>query len=59
MYGKPAMISFKYQVFLYGSETITYLNAICTLIGYRAITKSHQTAPPPTSGCHPPLCMAA
>jgi hypothetical protein len=28
MYGKPAMICFKYQVYLYGSETITYLSAI-------------------------------
>jgi len=36
MYGKPAITCFKYQVFLYGSEAITYLNAI-TLSGYRAI----------------------
>ncbi len=28
MYGKPAMICFKYQVYLCGSEAITYLNAI-------------------------------
>ncbi len=28
MYGKQAIIWFKYQVFLYGSEAITYLNAI-------------------------------
>jgi hypothetical protein len=28
MYGKPAMTYFKYQVYLYGSEAITYLNAI-------------------------------
>jgi hypothetical protein len=28
MYGKPAMTSFKYQVYLYGSEAITYLTAI-------------------------------
>jgi hypothetical protein len=27
MYGKPAMTCFKYQVYLYGSEAITYLNA--------------------------------
>ncbi len=28
MYGKPAMTCFKYQVYLYGSEVITYLSAI-------------------------------
>jgi hypothetical protein len=28
MYGNPAMTCFKYQVSLYGSEAITYLNAI-------------------------------
>jgi hypothetical protein len=28
MYGKPAMTCFKYQVYLYGSEAITYLSAI-------------------------------
>jgi hypothetical protein len=27
MYGKPALTCFKYQVYLYGSEAITYLNA--------------------------------
>jgi hypothetical protein len=28
MYGKPAIACFKYQVLLYGSEAITYVNAI-------------------------------
>jgi hypothetical protein len=28
MYGKPAMTCYKYQVYLYGSEAITYLTAI-------------------------------
>jgi hypothetical protein len=28
MYGNPAMIYLKYQVYLYVSEAITYLNAI-------------------------------
>ena len=28
MYGKPAMNHFKYQVYLYGSEAITLLNAL-------------------------------
>jgi hypothetical protein len=28
MYSKPAMTCLKYQVYLYGSEAITYLSAI-------------------------------
>jgi hypothetical protein len=28
MYGKPAMTWFKYQMYLYGSQATTYLNAI-------------------------------
>jgi hypothetical protein len=28
MYGRLAMTCFKYQVYLYGSEAITYLSAI-------------------------------
>jgi hypothetical protein len=28
MYGNPAITCFKYQVYLYGSEAITYLSAI-------------------------------
>ncbi len=28
MYGNPAMTCIKYQAYLYGSEAITYLNAI-------------------------------
>jgi hypothetical protein len=28
MYGKPAMTCFKNQVYLYGSQAITYLNTI-------------------------------
>jgi hypothetical protein len=30
MYGKLAMTCLKYQVYLYGSVVITYLNAIMT-----------------------------
>ncbi len=45
MYGKPAMTSFKYQVYLYGSEAITYLSAILWVV--TASTMSHQTAPTP------------
>jgi hypothetical protein len=32
MYSNPAMICFKYQVYLYGSEAITYLNAILQVV---------------------------
>jgi hypothetical protein len=28
MYGKPVMIWFKYQMYLYGSQYTTYLNAM-------------------------------
>jgi hypothetical protein len=28
LYGKPTMTCFKYQMYLYGSEAITYLNAV-------------------------------
>jgi hypothetical protein len=32
MYGKLAVTCFKYQVYLYGSEAITYLNAILWVV---------------------------
>jgi hypothetical protein len=32
MYGKLAKTCFKYQVYLYGLEAITYLNAILYLV---------------------------
>ena len=32
MYGNPAMTCFKYQVYLYGSEAITYLNAFLWVV---------------------------
>jgi hypothetical protein len=35
MCGKPAMTWFKCQVHIYGSETITYLNAILRAYRYR------------------------
>jgi hypothetical protein len=56
MYGKLSMTCFKYQVYLYGSEAITYLNAIL-MSGYRASTMSHQSCPHPQLQA-PPLCMA-
>ena len=45
MYGKPAMTCFKYQVYLYGSEAITYLSAILWVVTepalYGIITFTH------------------
>jgi hypothetical protein len=32
MYGNPVMPCFKYQVFLYGLEAITYLSAILLVV---------------------------
>jgi hypothetical protein len=46
MCGKLAMTCSEYQVYLYGSQAITYLNDILWVL-YRASTESHQTAPTP------------
>ena len=32
MYGKSSMTCFKYQMYLHGSEAITYLNAILWVV---------------------------
>jgi hypothetical protein len=45
MYGNPAMTCFKYQVYVYGSEAITYLSAILWVVIEPAL--SHQAAPTP------------
>ncbi len=44
MYGKLAITCLKYQVSLYGSEAITYLNALWVI----------RLPPPPTTGSPPP-----
>ncbi len=41
------MTGFKYQVYLYGSEAITYLNAFLWVVTEPASTMSHLTAPHP------------
>jgi hypothetical protein len=46
MYGKLAMACLKYQVYLYGPEAITYLNAFLWVVTEPS-TMSHQTAPAP------------
>ncbi len=46
MFSKPAMTCFKYQVYLYGSEAITYLNVLLWLFTKPALM-SHKTSPIP------------
>jgi hypothetical protein len=53
MYDKPALTCLKYQVYLYGSEAITYLNTTCTVqytlgvVVTEPAFMSHQNAPTP------------
>jgi hypothetical protein len=53
MYGKQAITWFIYRVFLYGSETITYLNAILYVITEPAVWVI-TLLPPPNTGSPPP-----
>ncbi len=46
MYGKLAMTCYKYKVYLYGSEAITFLNAFLGVVIGPALV-SHQTAHTP------------
>jgi hypothetical protein len=49
MYSKPVLTCFKYQVYQYGSEAITYLS------GYRtSIHMINQTHPHPSKKAAPP-----
>ncbi len=53
MHGKPAMTCFKYQMYLYGSGALTYLNAI--LWGVTDLQLWVIRLPPhPTTGSPPP-----
>jgi hypothetical protein len=52
MYGKPAMTCFKYQVYLYGSEAITYLSV--TVYFERLQSQHYESSDCP----HPPLQAA-
>ncbi len=54
MYGKPAMTCFKYQVYLYGSEAITYLIAYFEWLQSQHYESSDCPPPPPTTGSPPP-----
>ncbi len=58
MYCKLVMTCFKYQVYLYGSEAITYLNAIFEML--QSLDYESSDCPhPSTKGSPPPLCMVA
>jgi hypothetical protein len=52
------MICFKYKVYLYGSEVITYLNVFLWVVTEPPL--SHQTAPhPPLQAALPALSITA
>ncbi len=53
MYGNLAMTCFPYQVFMYGSEAITYLNAFLWVVTETAIWVI-RLSPPHTTGSPPP-----
>jgi len=53
MYGKLAMTCFKYQGYLYGSEAITYLNAVLWVVT-GPVLEVIRLPPPPTRGSPPP-----
>jgi hypothetical protein len=47
MYGNPAMSCSKYQLSLYGSEAITYLNAIMFVSRVQGHNQHYASVPPP------------
>ena len=59
MYINLAMTCFKYQVYLYGSEAITYLNSFLWVVTERALCVIRLPPPQTTGAALPPLCMAA
>ncbi len=54
MYGKSAMICFKYQVYLYGSEAITYLSSILWVVTEPALWVI-RLPPTPLQAALPPV----
>jgi hypothetical protein len=58
MCGKPAITCFKYQVFMYGSEAITYFNANFEWLQSQQYESSH-CPHPLLQAAIPPLCVAA
>jgi hypothetical protein len=54
MDGKPAMTCFRYQVYLYGSEAITYLTAILWVVTEPAQWVIRLPPHPPLQAALPP-----
>ncbi len=54
MYGKLAITCFKFQVYLYGSEAITYLSAILWVVTEPAL-RVIRLSPAPNTGSRPPF----
>jgi hypothetical protein len=55
MYGNPDMTCFKYQMYLYGSEAITYLSAILWVVTEPAPWEIWLPPPPTTGSPSPPV----
>ncbi len=59
MYGKPAMTYFNYQVHMYGSQAITYLNAFFEWLQSQHYESSESPPFPTTESPPPPPRMVA
>jgi hypothetical protein len=55
MYGKPAMTWFKYQMYLYDSQSTTYLNAMLWVVTELALWVIRLPPPPAYRQPSPPL----
>ncbi len=55
MYGKLAMTCFKYQVYLYGSEVLTYLSTILWVVTEPALWVIRLPPTPPLQAALPPV----
>ncbi len=57
MDSKPAMTCYKYKMYLYGSEAMTYLNAVLWMVTEPEL-RVIKLPPLPTTGSPTTLCMA-
>ncbi len=57
MYGKPATTCFKYKVYMYGSEAITYLSAILWVVTQPLLWVIRLPPTPTTVSPPPPLSI--
>jgi hypothetical protein len=58
MYGKLALTCFEYQVYLYGSVAVTYLNVILWVVTKPSLVSS-DCPQPPLKAAVPPLSITA